>query len=149
MKKKLFVILGIFIIILLFVTYLLYNYDKSVRIAKEWNRQYESYYQKEILGNDLATLMNKAMNSNAKNEIQQDEKGHYIDDEQNSISIIISFIGLDKKERKVKMEDILKQEMENFIRYYASFSFQCTKIEYHEKTKKVKSLYFEQIPNWF
>ena len=48
MKKKLLVILGIFIIILLFAVYLLYNYRKDVIQMQSFNRQYEVYYEKTI-----------------------------------------------------------------------------------------------------
>ena len=43
------------------------------------------------------------------------------------------------------MEDILLNDMENFIKYYAASSFKCIKIEYHDENKQVKSLYFEQV----
>ena len=69
MKKKLLVILGIFIIILLFTVYLLYNYKKDVIQMQSFNRQYEVYYEKTILGTDLATVLNKAMDWNKKNDI--------------------------------------------------------------------------------
>ena len=45
----------------------------------------------------------------------------------------------------IKMEDIAQQETENFIKFFATSTFKCTKIEYHPKTNMVKSLYFEQI----
>lgn len=142
MKKRILVILGIFIIILLFVVYLLYNYDKGIKKTQGFNKQYELYYQKETLGTDLATLLNKVMNYNEKNNVDKDDNDRYYIETENSIIITIKFL---EKDDIVRMEDILLQNMENFIKYYATSSFKCTKIEYHKDNKQVKSLYFEQI----
>ena len=142
MKKKLLVILGIFIIILLFAVYLLYNYRKDVIQMQSFNRQYEVYYEKTILGTDLATVLNKAMDYNKKNDIAKDSKDRYYIETEKSLLIEIKF---SEKEEPVKMEDILSKEIETFISFYGAASFKCTKIEYHESNKQVKSLYFEQV----
>lgn len=142
MKKKLLVILGIFIIILLFVVYLLYNYRKDVIQMQSFNRQYEVYYDKTILGTDLATVLNKAMDHNKKNDIAKDSKDRYYIETDKSLLVEIKF---SEKEEIVKMEDILSKEVETFISFYGAASFKCTKIEYHESNKQVKSLYFEQV----
>lgn len=144
MKKKILVILGIFIIILIFVVSLLYNYDKQVKKAQNFNSQYELYYEKTILGTDFATLLNKVADYNEKNGIDKDENNRYYLETDDSISVQVKFL---EKEEPVKMEDILFQDMENFIKFYATSSFKCTKIEYHDEDKQVKSLYFEQISN--
>lgn len=144
MKKKILVILGIFIIILIFVVSLLYNYDKQVKKAQSFNTQYELYYEKTILGTDFATLLNKVADYNEKNGIDKDENNRYYLETDDSISVQVKFL---EKEEPVKMEDILFQDMENFIKFYATSSFKCTKIEYHDENKQVKSLYFEQISN--
>lgn len=142
MKRKILVILGIFIIILIFVVTLLYNYDKAVKQTQNFNKQYEIYYEKTILGTDLATVLNKVMDYNKQNDIQKDENNKYYIETDKSIFINVKFL---EKEESVKMEDILLKDMENFIKYYATASFKCTKIEYHEENKQVKCLYFEQV----
>lgn len=142
MKKKLLVILGIFIIILLFVVYLLYNYKRDVIQRQNFNRQYEVYYEKTILGTNLATVLNKAMDYNKKNDIAKDSKDRYYIETEKSLLIEIKF---SEKEETVRMEDILSKEVETFISFYGAASFKCTKIEYHESNKQVKSLFFEQV----
>lgn len=142
MKIKILVILGIFIIILIFVVALLYNYDKAVKKAQSFNKQYEIYYEKTILGTDLATLINKAMDYNKQNDIEKDENNKYYIPTDSSLLIEVKFL---EKEETVKMEDILLRDMENFINFYREASFKCTKIEYHKGNKQVKSLYFEQV----
>lgn len=142
MKKRILVILGIFIIILLFVVYLLYNYDKGIKRVQGFNKQYESYYQKETLGTDLATLLNKVMDYNERQDIDKDDNDRYYIETESSIIVTIKFL---EKDDTVRMEDIILKDMENFIKYYATSSFKCTKIEYHKESKQIKSLYFEQI----
>lgn len=142
MKKRILVILGIFIIILIFVVSLLYNYNIGVKKTKSFNSQYEAYYEKTILGTDLATLLNKVADYNEKNNIEKDENARFYVETDTSILLEIKFL---EKEETVRFEDILLQDMENFIKYYASSSFKCTKIEYHEENNQVKSLYFEEV----
>ena len=142
MKKKILLILGIFIIILIFVVVLLYNYNIEVKKMQSFNNQYEIYYEKTILGTDLATILNKVADYNERNNVEKDSNGRYYIETDTSILIKIKFL---EKDETVMMEDILLQDMENFIKYYASSSFKCTNIEYHEKNNQVKSLYFEQI----
>lgn len=142
MKKKFLVILGIFTIILIFVTYLLYNYNKMAKQAEDFNRQYNVYYQKQIIGSELATLLNKVSDYNEKNGIDKTENNRYYIETEKSIFVEISFL---EKEQPVRMEDILEQGIENFIKHYSIANFKCTKIEYHNENRQVKSLYFEQI----
>ena len=142
MKRKILVILGIFIIVLIFVVSLLYNYSIEKKRAQSFNNQYELYYNKTIFGTDLATLLNKVSDYNEQNNIPKDNNERYYLETEKSILIEIKFL---EKDEAVKMEDILLQDIENFIKYYASENFKCTKIEYHEGNGQVKSLYFEQI----
>lgn len=141
MKKRILLILGIFIIILLFAVYLLYNYNIFVKQVKNFNTQYEKYYKKTILGTDLATLLNKVADNNEKNNIEKESGKYYIETEK-SILVYIKFL---EKEDIVKMEDILEKDMQNFVKYYGAANFKCTNIEYHERNNQIKNLYFEQI----
>lgn len=142
MKKRILVILGIFIIILLFVVYLLYNYNRVAKQAQSFNNKYEQYYQKTILGVDLATILNTTDDYNYKNNIQKDSNEKYYVETENSVLIQVKFL---EKDEPVKMEDILSQDIKNFVKYYGSLEFKCTNIEYHKENEQVKSLYFEQI----
>lgn len=142
MKKRILVILGIFIIILLFVVYLLYNYNRVAKQAQSFNNKYEQYYQKTILGVDLATILNTTDDYNYKNNIEKDSNEKYYIETENSVLIEVKFL---EKDESVKMEDILSQDIKNFVKYYGALEFKCTNIEYHKENKQVKSLYFEQI----
>ena len=59
-------IIGI-IIAILFVKYL--NYKTEYREIKINNLEYEKYLNKEVLGTDLTTIINKAVDNNEKNSV--------------------------------------------------------------------------------
>ncbi len=142
MKKNLFVILGIFILIVAICSFLYYNYRKLTILANQTNQEYEKYTQTSIIGSSLMSLINKATNQNEKNEIPKDEKNYYIENEENSIKIEIKFLESDKT---YPMEDISRLGSEEFIKNYNRMNFICTKKEYHKTTKQIKYMLFEQI----
>lgn len=142
MKKNLFIILGIFLIIIAILVYFYYNTLKIAIISQSINREYEKYLEKDILGSTLMTLINKASDQNEKNDVQKDEKNTYIENDTNSIKIEVKFLESDKT---FSMEAITSLGAEQFIKNYNSMTFKCTKKEYHQKTKTIKYMLFEQI----
>lgn len=145
MKKTVITILILLIIISTITCLYIYNTKKIDNYAKKNNMDYENFYQQEILGTTLISIINKATNDNEKNSVQRQEDSiYYKDNNTNSIQISVKFIDSDKV---IKMEDISQKQTENFVKVFATATFKCTNIEYHEKTKCIKSLYFEQIKN--
>lgn len=142
MKKNLFVILGIFLIIIAILSYIYYHYQRVAILANQENKEYESYTQDSIVGSSLMTLINKAIDQNEKNQVPKDSKNYYIENNENSIIIEIIFLESDKTYR---MEAISNLGSEAFVKNYHSMNFKCTKKEYHEKTKQIKYMLFEQI----
>ncbi len=144
MSKRFFVILIILAVVTIISICFVNSYrSKLIKIQKE-NEQYEEYYNIEILGTELISIINKTVDINEKNDIQKNEQGHYIDNEKNSISIYIDF-AYKEDVMTLSMEDIYSSGTEAFIKRYSTASFKCTNISYHEKTKLVKSLTFEEI----
>lgn len=141
MKNKILLILIIFLIILSISIYFVYNYRKNALQAQKINNEYKAYYNMQMLGTELVSILNKTADINEKNEIQKDSQGLYIDNNINSIKI---YIKLKYKEdyEIIEMEKILNNGVENFIKSYAAASFKCESISYHEKTKSVKDLTF-------
>ena len=131
--KKFIIFLVVILIIIATVSYIYLNYKVSYDIAKKENYQFESYYNQEIFGPDVATVINKAVDKNSTNFIENDT---------NSIKIDIKFLDDDKTH---KMEEIFNNGIGTFMQYYSQIKFKCTKIEYHESTKKIKYMLFEQI----
>ena len=143
MKKIFIIILTILLIILAVAGYYVYNVRKLSQLVEKNNKQYEGYYQQEILGTTLISLINKSIDNNEKNGVDKQKNTiYYLDNDKNSIQITVQFL---ETEKVIKMEDIAEKQSENFVKYFATASFKCTKIEYHQKTKYIRSLYFEQI----
>lgn len=140
--KKIVIFLVIVLIIVATISYIYINYKFNYNIAQRENAQFESYYQQEIFGPDLATLINKAEDNNVKNEIKKDNKGIYIENNTNSIRIDIKFLDDDNIHT---MEEISRSGTNTFMQYYNQIKFKCTKIEYHNSTGKVKYMLFEQM----
>ena len=142
MKKIIICILSIFLIIICIGVYGVYQKNENTAQIGVDNKTYESYENKEVLGTDIISIINKATDSNKKNDIKIGEDGNYIDNGKNSIRIEIKFLELDKV---ITMERINNVGIEKFWSNYGALSFKCTKIEYHEKTHRVKYMYFEEV----
>lgn len=140
--KKFIIFLVVILIIIATISYIYLNYKVSYDIAKKENYQFESYYNQEIFGPDVATVINKAVDKNSTNNISKDNKGNFIENDTNSIKIDIKFLDDDKTH---KMEEIFNNGIGTFMQYYSQIKFKCTKIEYHRTTKKVRYMLFEQI----
>lgn len=139
--KKYAILLIVAIIVITSISYLYVNYINNSKEITANNGEYEDLYNKEITGTELATLINKTIDKNNKNNVTKDDKGLFINNDINSIIIEIKFKDSDNI---FKIELIDKNGIENFIKLYSNFKFKCTKIEYHDKSKRVKYLLFEQ-----
>ena len=141
MKKLIifFILVGIIIAVVSF-NYLCYNINRE-NILQE-NSYFEQYKDIEINGLDVATLINKAVDNNTKNKVEKDENGNFISNDENSLQLEIYMLD---NEKTYKMETIYDGGTEQFVQYYGNIKFKCSKIEYHQKTGRVKYLFFEQI----
>ena len=142
MKKAIFTLFTTILIIvtIFFVNYYSYK-SEYISITKE-NKELEQYKNKEIYGIELGTLINKVIDKNEKNKVEKDDKNFFIHNEENSIEIEIY---MSDSEQTYKMETFYKSGMEQFVQYYGNIKFKCSIIEYHEKSKRVKYLLFEQL----
>lgn len=140
--KRISIFFLIVIIIVVGISYLYLNYKTIFNNAQKENKQFESYYEQEVYGSDIATIINKAVDNNEKNEVEKDKKGKYINNDKNSINIDIKIIDNDTI---YNMEKLYTGGMDKFVQFYNQIKFKCTKIEYHKETKKVKYMLFEQI----
>ena len=142
MKRNIIFIVAIFLVVIAIITYSFYNIKRAEKESSQNNRAYQSFYNQEVLGTDVISIINKAIDSNEKNAVDKDEKGHYIDNNKNSIIIEIKF---KEQEQIIKMEAIEESEEQKFLILFGATSFKCTKIEYHQNTNNVKYMFFEQI----
>lgn len=142
MKKFLiFFVIVIVIVSIVAIRYSSYKVEHDT-IMKE-NAEFEQYKDKEIYGLDIATIINKVMDKNIKNEVSKNDKGMFIENDTNSIKMEIY---MTDNEQTYRAETFYNNGIEQFMEFYRDIKFKCSKIEYHEKTNKIKYLYFEQIP---
>ena len=140
--KKFIIFLIVILIIISYITYLYLDYRADIKSAQYDNMKYEKYLDKEVNANIVASVINRAVDNNIREEVQKSNNGVYIDNQKSSINVQIKFLDNDKT---YDMETLYNDGMDNFIKYYNQIDFKCTKIEYHKNTGRVKYMLFEQI----
>ena len=145
MKKNIVIISLILLIIIIICFIGIWNNSKRLLMQKQENKEYEQYLNKEIYGTDVATILNKAMNSNKQNSLEQKD-GKYIENDTNSIIVELVMITNEEKEKtkKYRMETIEKVGINEFIKNFNTAKFKITKMEYHKKTGKIKYIEISQ-----
>ena len=97
MKKSIIIILILLLIVSTAVCLYVYNINKTESYAEKNNKEYEKFYDQEILGTTLISIINKATNDNEKNDVEkQEDTIYYIDNNKNSVQITIKFLDNDK-----------------------------------------------------
>ena len=140
MKKTLIYIICIVLIILSVIGTKYLNFKEQKSLIQKYNLEYEVYLNQDVTGRELTTAINRAVNNNEKNSVQKDEKGFYIEDDNNSVKIEIKILDNDTT---YQMETLYNGGMENFIQYYGDINFNCSKIDSNSKGK-VSHIIFEQ-----
>lgn len=140
--KKLAMFFAIIILIICVIFGIYLNYKANYVVSKKANLKFENYLNQDIYGTELATVINRAIDNNKKNEVQINNKGIYLNNDENSISIEIKMIDDDSI---YQMETFYNGGIQNFVNYYGNIKFRCMDIKYHNLTNKVKYLLFEQI----
>lgn len=140
--KKFVIFLIVILAIISYITYLYLNYKADIKSAQFDNMKYEKYLDKEVNANTVASVINRAVDNNIREQVPKDSKGIYIDNQKSSINVQIKFLDNDKT---YDMETLYNGGMDNFIKYYSQIDFKCTRIDYHKDTSKVKYMLFEQI----
>lgn len=145
MKHTLLIVLALIFIIICLICIFLINIRIEKNEIKRENLEYEQYINKEVFGTDVASLISKVINKNEKNNVQKDNKGYYINNNENSIKIDLKMTTLDKT---YPMEEIYNNEITEFVKNFSSIKFKCTSIEYHKKSGKISKLIFEELVNY-
>lgn len=143
MKRTLIFVLSIVLIVCTMILSKYYEYKQNDDEIKKFNVKYERYLDKEILGTDIATIVNQAVDDNEQAFIKKDENGKYIQDNEKYINIEIKITDLEE-DKIYTMETLYHGGMGNFALLYDQIKFKCGKIEYNSKGK-VKYMLFEQI----
>ena len=138
-KVAIFFIIIILIICAIFAMYK--SYKANYNISKKSNLSFEKYLNEEVYGSELATVINRAIDRNEKNEVEKNNKGIYQNNDTNSINIEIKMLDDDTI---YQMETFYRGGIQNFINYYSNIKFKCVDIKYHSSTNQVKYMLFEQ-----
>lgn len=138
-KVAIFFIIIILIICAIFAMYI--SYKANYNISKKSNLSFEKYLNEEVYGSELATVINRAIDRNEKNEVEKNNKGIYQNNDTNSINIEIKMLDDDTI---YQMETFYRGGIQNFINYYSNIKFKCVDIKYHSSTNQVKYMLFEQ-----
>ena len=139
MKKTILVVLSIFLIMIVCIYV---NYKETLitqNQAKRFNSEFEFYNKASVFGTDITTVINKAIDNNEKYDIEKNENGEYIPDEENSIKIYIHMI---INETTYPMEKLKSTGLDDFTRYFGEVEFRCTEIKYHKATGKIAEMTF-------
>ena len=131
--KKLIIFFVAIIVIISGISLIYFNYKAEYNMAKRSNLKFEKYLNKEVDGMEVATAINRAIDNNQKYEIQKNNKGMYLSDNENSISIEIKMTDNDSI---YQMETIYNSGIQNFINYYGNIKFKCVNIKYHSSNNK-------------
>ena len=144
MKKTLFIIIGIFLLIMIVLVLTLIGIQSQNKLLSDVNVEYEFYINREIYGTELVTLINKAIDNNKKINVSQDKDGFYVDNGKDSIIITIKLAGTDKI---IEMEKIFALGTGRFIDLYNSEIFVSESVTYHEETGRIATITFKQVEN--
>ena len=108
----------------------IYSYKEEITKIQQFNLKYEKYLDKEIIGTDIATLINQATNDNEQKIYEK-------------INIEIKIIDFEK-EKIYDMETLYSGGMEKFVQYYGQIKFKTSKKEY-SKNAQITYILFEQL----
>lgn len=140
MKK---IVYSIIIIVIVTISIISANYvhyiQNKLKIEKT-NNEFTQYEGKRLQINIVVTLMNKAIQKNIENEIQQGENKIFLENDTNSIKV---FLEIKSRNSIIPMEELILNEKAGVEKVEYAFSdllFNITKIEYHEKTKQIKKV---------
>lgn len=145
--KKNIIIISLILLVVIIICIVGINVNSKTNIAiKQGNKKYEDYLNNEIYGTDVVTLINRAINNNESNNVSKNEKGFYINNNQNSIQIDLVMITNEEKQKTTtyRMETISKVGITEFIKNFNTAKFKCTKKEYHTATGKIAHIEISQ-----
>ena len=140
--KKIAIFFIIIIAIVSTVAYIYLNQIVTSRTLQKENAQFDIKKDQEMIGQELATIMNRILNTNEKNEIPKNNKGEFIENDENSIKMDITFTDVDVT---YEIERIGQAGIASFVQNYRGITFKCTEVQYHKKTGRIKYMRFEQF----
>ena len=87
--KKIIIFFAIVVMIVCTITFQINSKIQEKNQIESENYEFSQYFDKEIYGIDLASIINKAVDTNIKNKVEKNEQGYFINNDKNSIQIEI------------------------------------------------------------
>ena len=143
MNRTLIIIISIILIICAIFLSMFYRNKQKYNEQQKFNIRYEKYLYNEILGTDIATIINQAVDDNEKAMVKKDENNKYIQNDINTVNIEIKITEF-AEEETYTMETLYNGGMNEFVKYYGQIEFKCDIIDYNSKGQ-VKYMLFEQV----
>ena len=147
-RTVLYILIAVFLIVLVLYVNISNAIEKQ-RKADNFNYQFEMYKDRDLSGTEIATIINKAIDNNERNNITKDEKGFYIDNNETSIKVELNMISYNKEGEVVyntyQMEAVNGLGITTFLSNYNTATFRCANIDYHQKTGQISKITLEQI----
>ena len=143
MNRTLIIIISVILIICAILLSMFYTNKQKYNEIKKFNMRYEYYLNKEIIGTNIATIINQAVDDNEKAMIKKNEKNKYIQNDINSVYIEIKITEF-AEDQIYTMETLYNGGINEFVKYYGQIKFKCGNIDYNSKGQ-VKYLLFEQV----
>lgn len=148
MKKTIFFIMMILILITAVVLVWISNNKAKERERQTFNIQFENYSGKTMYGADVLTIINKAIDNNTDYDIKKDEEGFYIEDNEHSLKVELILLSKNSEgkveEKTYQMETLEKVGLNGFISNFGLTSFECSNLEYN-KLKRVRKITVKQL----
>ena len=132
MPKFYITLLAITLLAVGFVTMLVMRTQIFQNDIKIFNKEFEAFNRKRILGTELVSAINKVMNHNEK----------YKEEPEKQIELTVRLVDFGE-DITINMERIYELGVTNFTLYYGKNEFHCKNIEYDNNTGKVCKLEFE------
>ena len=145
MKKTIAYIVSIVIIICVLITSKLYENKQYLVEIKKFNAKYEKYIKNDIIGTEVASVINQAVDDNEYERIKKDENGKYIQNDETSVNIEVKITEF-KEEQIYTMETLYNGGITQFVKFYGQIPFKAVKVEYNNN-KRIKYILFEQVLN--
>jgi len=148
LMKKTFILICISTLVIISCVFAKYvEYSRKQNEIQKINKEFLLYQNSDIKINTIVSIMNKAIQLNKTNKIQQDNKKIFIENETNSLKIYLETKSSEDENLKIPMEELILNEKAGIEKVEYAFSdltFTITNIQYHKKSGQVKSITFTQ-----
>jgi len=125
------------------------EYSKQRVNVEKINKEYLAYNNSKIQINTIVSLMGKAIEQNKHNNIKQDEKMIFVENDTNSIKLYLEVDSSSGDNMvRIPMEELILSKVagpEKVENAFSDLLFETTDVQYHKKTGQVKQVVFRVI----